>query len=60
MIGRLRGILIEKHPPEILLEAGGVGYELQLPMTCFYELPAVGQEVCLYTHFVVRESYNFV
>lgn len=64
MIGRLRGILIEKHPPEILLEAGGVGYELQLPMTCFYELPAVGQEVCLYTHFVVREDaqllYGFI
>ncbi len=64
MIGRLRGILIEKHPPEILLEAGGVGYELQLPMTCFYELPAVGQEVCLHTHFVVREDaqllYGFI
>jgi len=64
VIGRLRGILIEKHPPEILLEAGGVGYELQLPMTCFYELPAVGQEVCLYTHFVVREDaqllYGFI
>jgi Holliday junction DNA helicase RuvA len=64
VIGRLRGILIEKHPPEILLEAGGVGYELQLPMTCFYELPPVGQEVSLYTHFVVREDaqllYGFI
>lgn len=64
MIGRLRGTLIEKQPPEILLEVGGVGYELQLPMTCFYELPPVGQEVILHTHFVVREDaqllYGFV
>ncbi len=64
MIGRLRGTLIEKQPPEILLEVGGVGYELQLPMTCFYELPAIGQEVILHTHFVVREDaqllYGFI
>ena len=64
MIGRLRGTLIEKQPPEILLEAGGVGYELQLPMTCFYELPPIGQEAVLHTHFVVREDaqllYGFV
>ncbi|MFC3914513.1 Holliday junction branch migration protein RuvA [Pseudaeromonas sharmana] len=56
MIGRLRGTIIEKQPPEILLEVHGIGYELQLPMTCFYELPVVGEEVCLYTHFVVRED----
>jgi Holliday junction DNA helicase RuvA len=56
VIGRLRGILIEKQPPEILLEVGGVGYELHLPMTCFYELPILGDEVTLYTHFVVRED----
>ena len=56
MIGRLRGTLLEKQPPEILLEVAGVGYELQLPMTCFYELPSVGEEVILYTHFVVRED----
>ena len=64
MIGRLRGTLIEKQPPEILLEVGGVGYELQLPMTCFYELPPIGQEVVLHTHFVVREDaqllYGFI
>ncbi|MBP8126966.1 Holliday junction branch migration protein RuvA [Pseudaeromonas pectinilytica] len=64
MIGRLRGTLIEKQPPEILLEVGGVGYELQLPMTCFYELPPIGQEAVLHTHFVVREDaqllYGFV
>jgi len=56
VIGRLRGIIIEKQPPEILLEVNGVGYELQLPMTCFYELPVIGEEVSLYTHFVVRED----
>ena len=64
MIGRLRGTLIEKQPPEILLEVGGVSYELQLPMTCFYELPPIGQEAVLHTHFVVREDaqllYGFV
>lgn len=64
MIGRLRGTLIEKQPPEILLEVGGVGYELQLPMTCFYELPPIGEDVILHTHFVVREDaqllYGFV
>jgi Holliday junction DNA helicase RuvA len=64
VIGRLRGTLIEKQPPEILLEVGGVGYELQLPMTCFYELPPIGQEAVLHTHFVVREDaqllYGFV
>lgn len=56
MIGRLRGTLIEKQPPEILLEVGGVGYEIQLPMTCFYKLPKEGEEAVVYTHFVVRED----
>lgn len=56
MIGRLRGKLVEKQPPEILLEVSGVGYEVQLPMTCFYELPPLNDEVTLYTHFVVRED----
>ena len=49
MIGNIRGILIEKQPPEILIEAGGVGYEVQVPMTSFYQLPEIGQE--LYTKF---------
>lgn len=56
MIGRLRGILLEKQAPEILLEVGGVGYEVQLPLTSFYQLPATGQEAIVYTHFVVRED----
>jgi Holliday junction DNA helicase RuvA len=56
VIGRLRGTLLEKHPPEILLEVNGVGYEIQMPMSCFYELPDPEQEVVIYTHFVVRED----
>ncbi|MGF1686640.1 Holliday junction branch migration protein RuvA [Photobacterium japonica] len=56
MIGRLRGTIIEKQPPEIVLEVGGVGYEVQMPMSCFYELPEVGQEAIISTHFVVRED----
>lgn len=56
MIGRLRGILIEKQAPEILLECNGVGYEVTLPMTSFYHLPAIGQEAVISTHFVVRED----
>lgn len=56
MIGRLRGNIIEKQPPVTLLEVGGVGYEVQMPMSCFYELPEVGQEAIVYTHFVVRED----
>lgn len=56
MIGLLRGILLEKQPPEILLDVSGVGYEVQLPMSSFYPLPAVGEEAIIYTHFVVRED----
>ncbi|MGL4860381.1 MAG: Holliday junction branch migration protein RuvA [Enterobacteriaceae bacterium] len=56
MIGRLRGIIVEKQPPEVLLEAGGVGYEVCMPMTCFYELAEPGSEATLFTHLVVRED----
>ena len=56
MIGRLRGIVIEKQPPEVLLEVGGIGYEVAMPMSCFYELPELGQEAIIFTHFVVRED----
>lgn len=56
MIGRLRGKLIEKSPPEILIEVAGTGYEVQMPMTCFYDLGEVDSEVIIYTHFVVRED----
>lgn len=56
MIGRLRGVILEKQPPEVLLEVNGVGYEVHMPMTCFYELPESGQEAVIFTHFVVRED----
>jgi Holliday junction DNA helicase RuvA len=56
MIAQLNGIILEKTPPEIVLDVGGVGYEIQLPMTSFYQLPEVNQAVKLFTHFVVRED----
>lgn len=56
MIGRLRGELVSKRPPWLLLDVHGVGYELEAPMSTFYELPAVGQSVTLLTHLQVRED----
>ena len=56
MIGSLRGILASKSPPQLLLEVGGVGYEIEAPMSTFYVLPAVGQELRLLAHLVVRED----
>ncbi|MBM7073124.1 Holliday junction branch migration protein RuvA [Shewanella sp. 202IG2-18] len=56
MIGRIAGTLIEKQAPEILIDVQGVGYELQVPLTCFYELPELNESVALFTHFVVRED----
>ena len=64
MIGRIRGNLVHKQPPVILVEVGGVGYEIQVPMTTLFQLPELGAEVSLVTHFVVREDaqllYGFV
>lgn len=56
MIGRLTGTLLEKHPPQVLVEVQGVGYEVDVPMSTFYNLPATGQPVTLLTHFSVRED----
>lgn len=56
MIGRLRGQLLEKQPPSLLLDVGGVGYELEAPMSTFYDLPDIGLEVVLHVHMVVRED----
>jgi Holliday junction DNA helicase RuvA len=56
MIGRIHGKLAEKHPPQILVDVHGVGYEIHVPMSTFYQLPATGAEVSLVTHMVVRED----
>lgn len=56
MIGRLRGTIVYKKPPELMLDVNGIGYELQASMTTFGELPAVDAETTLFTHFVVRED----
>lgn len=56
MIGRLRGILISKQPPWLMIEVGGIGYELEAPMSTIYDLPATGREVILLTHYAVKED----
>jgi Holliday junction DNA helicase RuvA len=56
MIGQLHGVILAKQPPQLLLDVRGVGYEIDAPMSTFYKLPEVGQEVTLLTHFVVRED----
>jgi len=64
VIGSIRGRLIAKQPPDVVVEAAGVGYEIQIPMTTLFQLPALGEEVMLLTHFVVRDDaqllYGFV
>ena len=56
MIGKLTGTLLEKNPPQLLIDCHGVGYEVDVPMSTFYNLPGVGEPVSLLTHFVVRED----
>jgi len=56
MIGKLTGTLLEKNPPQILIDCHGVGYEVDVPMSTFYNLPALGEKTSLLTHFVVRED----
>ncbi len=56
MIGKLTGTLLEKNPPQILIDCHGVGYEVDVPMSTFYNLPALGEKTALLTHFVVRED----
>jgi len=60
MIGFLRGKLIAKTPPQLLLDVQGVGYEVEAPMTTFYDLPAIGEELQLFTHLVVREDAHIL
>tara|TARA_Y100000022_G_C13231519_1_gene367599 strand:+ start:462 stop:1037 length:576 start_codon:yes stop_codon:yes gene_type:complete len=56
MIGRIKGKILEKIPPHILIDCNGVGYEIEVPMTTFYDLPEAGSDVTLLTHFLVRED----
>ena len=56
MIGRLKGTLVYKQPPWLMIDVGGVGYELEAPMSTFYDLPEVGREVTLFTHHAVKED----
>jgi Holliday junction DNA helicase RuvA len=60
VIGRLSGTLLEKNPPQILLDVQGVAYEVDVPMSTFYNLPAVGDKVTLFTHMVVREDAHLL
>ncbi|MDR1889098.1 MAG: Holliday junction branch migration protein RuvA [Zoogloeaceae bacterium] len=60
MIGRLSGLLIEKNPPQLLVDVGGVGYEVDVPMSTFYSLPALGEPVTLLIHHAVREDGQFL
>ena len=60
MIGFLRGRLTAKHPPQLLIDVGGVGYEVEAPMSTFYGLPQTGTDVSLFTHLVVREDAHLL
>ena len=60
MIGFLRGRLTAKHPPALVIDVGGVGYEIEAPMSTFYGLPAVGTDIHLFTHLVVREDAHIL
>ena len=60
MIGRLTGLLAEKSPPHVLVDAHGVGYEVDVPMSTFFNLPALGERVTLLTHLVVREDAHLL
>ncbi|MCM2306468.1 MAG: Holliday junction branch migration protein RuvA [Sulfuritalea sp.] len=60
MIGRLSGMLIEKNPPSITVDVQGLGYEVDVPMSTFYNLPATGEKVTLHTHLIVREDGHYL
>ncbi len=60
MIGRLSGVLLEKAPPHVLVDCNGVGYEVDVPMSTFYNLPHTGEKVVLFTHLIVREDAHLL
>ncbi len=60
MIGRLTGRLLEKHPPQVLVDVQGIGYEVDVPMSTFYDLPALGETITLHTHLLIREDVHLL
>jgi holliday junction DNA helicase RuvA len=60
VIGRISGLLLEKHPPLVLVDVQGVGYEIDVPMSTFYQLPGIGERVALHIHFMVREDAHLL
>ena len=60
MIGRITGVLLEKNPPQITVDVQGIGYEIDVPMSTFYNLPATGERVSLHTHLAIREDGHFL
>jgi len=60
MIGRIQGVLLEKNPPQILVDCAGVGYEVEVPMSTYYNLPGTGERIALLTHLVVREDAHLL
>jgi len=60
VIGKISGKLIERHPPQVIVDVAGIGYEIDVPMSTFYQLPATGSDVTLYTHLVVREDAHLL
>lgn len=60
MIGRITGVLAEKQPPHVLVDVGGIGYEIDVPMSTFYNLPASGERITLYTHLTIREDAHLL
>lgn len=60
MIGRLSGVLLDKTPPQVVVDVGGIGYEVDVPMSTFYDLPAAGERIALLTHLVVREDAHLL
>jgi Holliday junction DNA helicase RuvA len=60
MIGRLSGILLEKNPPQLLVDCAGVGYEVDVPMSTYYNLPQIGEKVVLFTHQAIREDAHLL
>jgi len=60
MIGKVTGKLVERHPPQVIIDVHGIGYEIDVPMSTFYQLPATGHDVTLYTHLVVREDAHLL